>query len=159
MPGVWLDTPMIDLIHGDGTTETKLAGEVRKFTRFGIDMTKYPILVYPTLHYQNGGVEINKKTETRVPGLFAAGEVTGGVHGKNRLMGNSLLDYNVFGRRAGIYAASYIKNVKIGKLTLDHLDTYNKMLDKAHIKPGKTAPVLLPEYRGEMAIARALDIF
>lgn len=159
MPGVWLDTPMIDLIHGEGTTETKLAGEVRKFTRFGIDMTKYPILVYPTLHYQNGGIEINKKTETRVPGLFAAGEVTGGVHGKNRLMGNSLLDYNVFGRRAGIYAAAYIKNVKIGKLTLNHLDTYTKMLDKAHIKPGKTAPVILPEYRGEMAIARALDIF
>jgi len=159
MPGVWLDSPMIDLIHGKGTIATKLAGEVRKFKRFGIDMTKYPILVYPTLHYQNGGVEINEKTETRVPGLFAAGEVTGGVHGRNRLMGNSLLDYNVFGRRAGIYAAKYIKKVKIGKLTLNHLDKYNKMLDQANIKSTKTAPVILPEYRGEMALSRALDIF
>ena len=159
MPGVWLDTPMIEIIHGEGTIATKLAGELRKFNRFGIDMTKHPILVYPTLHYQNGGVEINERTETRVPGLFAAGEVTGGVHGKNRLMGNSLLDYNVFGRRAGIYAAKYIKKAKIGKLTLDHLKKYNKMLEQAGIKTEKTAPILLPEYRGEKAISRALDIF
>ena len=159
MPGVWLDSPMIEIIHGEGTIETKLAGEVRKFKRFGIDMTKHPILVYPTLHYQNGGVEINEKTETRVPGLFAAGEVTGGVHGKNRLMGNSLLDYNVFGRRAGIYSAKYVKKAKIGKLTLSHLDKYNKMLERANIKPTKTAPIILPEYRGEMAISRSLDIF
>lgn len=158
MPGVWLDSPMINIIHGEGTTETKLAGEVRKFKRFGIDMTKHPILVYPTLHYQNGGVEINEKCETKIPGLFAAGEVTGGVHGKNRLMGNSLLDYNVFGRRAGIYAAQYVKKAKVGKITLDHIDKYNRLLDAANIKTTKTAPVILPEYRGEMAISRALDI-
>ena len=159
MPGVWLDSPMIDIIHGKGTIEEKLAGEVRKFKRFGIDMTKHPILVYPTLHYQNGGVEINEHCKTKIPGLFAAGEVTGGVHGKNRLMGNSLLDYNVFGRRAGIYASNYIKKVKVGKLTLSHLDKYNKMLENANIKIEKTAPILLPEYRGEMAISRSLDIF
>jgi len=159
MPGVWLDTPMIEIKHGEGTIATKLAGEVRKFKRFGIDITQHPILVYPTLHYQNGGVEINEKTETKIPGLFAAGEVSGGVHGKNRLMGNSLLDFNVFGRRAGIYAAKYVKKAKVGKLTLGHLDKYNKMLDNAKIKPKKTAPIILPEYRGEMAISRALDIF
>lgn len=158
MPGVWLDSPMIDIIHGKGTIENKLAGEVRKFKRFGIDMTKHPILVYPTLHYQNGGVEINEKCETKVPGLFAAGEVTGGVHGKNRLMGNSLLDYNVFGRRAGIYAAKYVKKARIGKLTLSHIERYNKMIEKASIKTKNKAPILLPEYRGEMAISRALDI-
>ena len=158
MPGVWLDSPMIDIIHGEGTIETKLAGEVRKFKRFGIDMTKHPILVYPTLHYQNGGVEINECCETKIPGLFAAGEITGGVHGKNRLMGNSLLDYNVFGRRAGIYAAKYVKKAKVGKITLNHIDKYNKMLEKSNIKPTKTAPIILPEYRGEMAISRALDI-
>jgi len=159
MPGVWLDSPMIDIIHGKGTIEEKLAGEVRKFKRFGIDMANHPILVYPTLHYQNGGVEINEHCETKIPGLFAAGEVTGGVHGKNRLMGNSLLDYNVFGRRAGIYAANYIKKAKVGKLTLSHIDKYNKMLEKANIKLEKTAPIILPEYRGEMAISRSLDIF
>jgi succinate dehydrogenase / fumarate reductase flavoprotein subunit len=159
MPGVWLDSPMIDIIHGSGTIETKLSGEVRKFKRFGIDMSKHPILVYPTLHYQNGGIEINEKTETRVPGLFAAGEVSGGVHGKNRLMGNSLLDFNVFGRRAGIYAAKYVKKAKIGKLTLKHLDEFNNKLETTKIKPKKSAPIILPEYRGEMAISRALDIF
>jgi len=159
MPGVWLDSPMIDIIHGEGTIETKLAGEVRKFKRFGIDMAKHPILVYPTLHYQNGGVEINEKTETKISGLFASGEVSGGVHGKNRLMGNSLLDFNVFGRRSGIYAAKYVKKAKIGKLTLSHLDKYNKMLEQAKIKTAKSAPIILPEYRGEMAISRALDIF
>jgi len=158
MPGVWLDSPMIDIKHGEGTVATKLAGEVRKFKRFGIDMAKQPILVYPTLHYQNGGVEINEKCETKIPGLFAAGEVTGGVHGKNRLMGNSLLDYNVFGRRAGIFAAKYVKKVKIGKLSLKHIDKYNKMVEKANIKQKKVAPIILPEYRGEMAISRALDI-
>ena len=122
-------------------------------------MTKHPILVYPTLHYQNGGVEINERCETKIPGLYGAGEVTGGVHGKNRLMGNSLLDYNVFGRRAGIYAAKYVKKVKLGKLTLNHIEKYNKMVEKANIKTTKKAPILLPEYRGEMAISRALDIF
>ena len=145
--------------NGEGTIEEKLAGEVRKFKRFGIDIANYPILVYPTLHYQNGGVEINEKTETRIPGLFAAGEVSGGVHGKNRLMGNSLLDYNVFGRRSGIYAAKYVKKAKIGKLTLNHLNKYTKLLEKEGVKPKKTAPIILPEYRGEMAISRALDIF
>jgi succinate dehydrogenase/fumarate reductase flavoprotein subunit len=104
-------------------------------------------------------VEINEKTETKIPGLFASGEVSGGVHGKNRLMGNSLLGFNVFGRRSGIYAAKHVKKAKIGKLTLNHLDKYNKMLEQANIKSAKSAPIILPEYRGEMAIARALDIF
>jgi succinate dehydrogenase/fumarate reductase flavoprotein subunit len=74
-------------------------------------------------------------------------------------MGNSLLDFNVFGRRAGIYAANYIKKAKVGKLTLSHIDKYNKMLENANITLDKTAPIILPEYRGEMAISRSLDIF
>jgi len=158
MPGVWLDSPMINIIHGPGTIERELAGEVRKFGRFGIDMVKHPILVYPTYHYQNGGVEINENTETKVPGLFAAGEVTGGVHGKNRLMGNSLLDYNVFGRRAGIFVAEYVKTRTVGNLTLDHIDKYNAMLDEANIQSETKAPILLPEYRGQETLSRALDI-
>ena len=74
-------------------------------------------------------------------------------------MGNSLLDFNVFGRRAGIYAAKYVKKAKIGKLRLDYLEKYNKMLEQSNIKIEKTAPILLPEYRGELAISRSLDIF
>ena len=159
MKGIWLDSPMIDILHGEGTIEEKLAGEVRKFRRFDVDMVKHPIFVYPTLHYQNGGVEINEKCETKIPGLLAAGEVSGGVHGKNRLMGNSLLDFNVFGRRAGLYAAEYIKNVELGELTLSHLDAYSKQLEEAGISSELKAPIILPEYRGKKAISRALDIF
>jgi succinate dehydrogenase/fumarate reductase flavoprotein subunit len=135
-----------------------LAGEVRKFKRFGIDMTKHPILVYPTLHYQNGGVEINENCETGVPGLFAAGEVTGGVHGRNRLMGNSVLDYNVFGRRAGIITAKYVKNRTVGKLTLSHIDKYNGMLAQLNIMGEGKAPIILPEYRDQDTLGRSLDI-
>ena len=65
-------------------------------------MDKEPILVYPTLHYQNGGLEINGEGFTNtVSNLLVAGEAVGGIHGRNRLMGNSLLDVIVFGRDAG----------------------------------------------------------
>jgi len=157
--GIWLDTPMIEEIHGEGTIDRYFAAMKRQFGRFDIDISKQPILVFPTLHYQNGGVEIDEYAQTSVPGLFAAGEVTGGVHGKNRLMGNSLLDYNVFGRRAGIYAAKYVRKVKLGKLSLEHVKKYIKMLEEAGIKTDRKAPILLPDYRGKKALSRALDIF
>ena len=160
MIGVWLDSPMIDLIHGEGTIAKKLPAMVRQFKRFDIDITKDPILVFPTLHYMNGGVEINDRAETSVPGLFAAGEVCGGVHGKNRLMGNSILDYSVFGRRAGIFMAEYVKKAeKPSKLTLNHVLRYEKMLEEAGIKTDRKAPMLLPDYRGKKVLSRLLDIF
>ena len=158
MKGVWLDSPMIEIIHGEGTIHANLDAMYRMFQRFGIDMTKHPILVFPTLHYQNGGVEIDAHCQTSVKGLFAAGEVTGGVHGKNRLMGNSLLDYNVFGKIAGINVAEYIKGVKIGKLNLNHVKEYNKMLKKADIKTDVKAPIILPEYRGEKMLERTISV-
>jgi len=101
------------------------------YTRFDIDPTREPILVYPTLHYQNGGVVIDAQGWTGVPGLYAAGEVEGGVHGKNRLMGNSLLDFNVFGRRAGIAAAAWARQVTPGRPSLDHVDDYVALLRSA----------------------------
>lgn len=159
MRGVWLDSPMIDELKGKGTIRKNLAAMVRMFERFGIDMTEDPILVFPTLHYQNGGVEINQRAETSIPGLFAAGEVEGGVHGKNRLMGNSLLDYNVFGRRAGMYAAEYVKKVSIGRLSLDHVRKYEQAMRDAGVKTDRRAPMLLPDYRGKEVLSRALDIF
>lgn len=105
--GVWLDTPMIDLIGGEGKLERLFAGIVRRFHKYGIDVKTEPLLVFPTQHYQNGGVEISPWGETSVEGLLAAGEVAGGVQGRNRLGGNSLLDIFVFGRRAGQRAAEY----------------------------------------------------
>ncbi|MBC7190024.1 succinate dehydrogenase/fumarate reductase flavoprotein subunit, partial [Candidatus Aerophobetes bacterium] len=93
-----------------------------------------------------------------IEGLFVAGEVSGGVHGKNRLMGNSTLDCLVFGRRAGIYAAEYARSVKKEiRITLAHTKRYVEMLKEAGIKPERKAPVLLPDYRGKEVLARKID--
>ncbi len=158
MRGVWLDTPLIDIINGEGTSEREFAAMFRTFNKFGIDIREEPMLVYPTLHYQNGGVEINVQCETNVPGLYAAGEVCGGVHGKNRLMGNSQLDLYVFGRRAGRFAAERSKTVTLGSLTLDHLDVYEKMLSDAGVETDRKAPILLPEYRGKRTLEHQLKL-
>ena len=103
------------MIHGDGYTRHQFPGMCRQFNRFGIDIVKQPMLIYPSLHYQNGGIGINERCETNIPGLYVAGEASGGVHGRNRLMGNSVLDYNVFGRRAGQFASEYAKSVNPGQ--------------------------------------------
>ncbi|RLI05477.1 succinate dehydrogenase/fumarate reductase flavoprotein subunit [Candidatus Bathyarchaeota archaeon] len=158
--GVWLDTPMIDLIHGEGTIKKSFPGMVRMYKRFGIDITKNPVLVFPTLHYQNGGVETDPNGRTNLEGLLVAGEVSGGVHGKNRLMGNSTLDCLVFGRRAGITAAEYVKKgVTVGKPTLNHVKKYIKQLEEAGITTKRKSPILLPDYRGKAVLARMIDIF
>lgn len=159
MRGVWLDTPLIDVLNGEGSIQSSFPAMVRMFNRFGIDMTKDPVLVFPTLHYQNGGVETDPQGGTNIEGLLVAGEVSGGVHGKNRLMGNSTLDCLVFGKRAGMYAAEYIKSTKGDeKLTLEHVKNYVKMLREAGISPQRKAPILLPEYRGRSVLARMIDI-
>ena len=91
----------------------------RMFMNHGIDIRREPILVFPTLHYQNGGLDINVDGMTpNVPNLYVAGEAVGGIHGRNRLMGNSLLDIIVFGRNAGQNAAARAKDVTVGALTL-----------------------------------------
>ncbi len=103
--GVWLDTPAIDREHGDGFTADRLAYVHNRYRKAGMDITQERVLVYPVLHYRNGGLAIDEDAATTLPGLFAAGEIAGGVHGSNRLMGNSLLDTVVYGRRAGAGAA------------------------------------------------------
>ncbi|MBI5886102.1 MAG: FAD-binding protein [Deltaproteobacteria bacterium] len=153
--GVWLDSPMIDALHGEGTVRKELPAKYIQFKRYDIDISKLPMLIYPTLHYQNGGIGINERSETTIPGLYSAGEVTGGVHGRNRLMGNSLLDVLVFGRRAGLYAAEYAKSAKpSAKLTLGHVDAFNRELDAAGIKDAVVAPLLLPNYAPDHVRAR-----
>lgn len=143
--GVWLDTPMIELIGGEGTIENRIPAMLRMFGKYDLDIRKDPILIYPTLHYQNGGIDIGKDGMSGVENLFVAGEAVGGIHGKNRLMGNSLLDIIVFGRNAG-KAAAKKKNVKIGKLTLSHVNTFAKQLADAGIKTDVISPKLLPRY-------------
>lgn len=145
--GLWLDSPMIEELHGPGSVKKELPAKFIQFERHGIDISKEPMLVYPTLHYQNGGINVNGNTETVVPGLYAAGEAIGGVHGENRLMGNSLQDIITFGRRAGKNAAAYVKaGVELKALTLDHVVKFEKELAEAGIDSPAVAPILLPDY-------------
>lgn len=145
--GVWLDTPIIELIGGEGTIEKRIPGMFRMFGKYGIDIRKEPILIYPTLHYQNGGIEIGSDCQSTVENLFVAGEAVGGIHGRNRLMGNSLLDIIVFGRDAGKAASEKAKSVEVGKLTLSHVNAFARELKDAGITPKKLSPQLLPDYR------------
>ncbi len=144
---VWLDTPMIEKIGGEGTIEKRIPAMMRMFASYGIDIRKEPILVYPTLHYQNGGLDINVDCmTTNVKNLFVAGEAVGGIHGRNRLMGNSLLDIIVFGRTAGVSAAKAAKEATVGDLTLEHIAKFDAERDAAGIVTDAISPKLLPDY-------------
>jgi len=151
--GVWLDTPLVEIINGQGTINRIFPHLKHRFQGFGIDITKEPILVYPTIHYQNGGILIDERGESSVKGLYVAGEASGGVHGRNRLGGNSLLDIFVFGRRAGKYAALRAKEKKVGKLTLQCVNDYERELSEAGVLKDIASPGILPDYRYERTIS------
>jgi succinate dehydrogenase / fumarate reductase flavoprotein subunit len=146
--GVWLDTPLIDIFEGPGTAQHQFAGIYGRFREFGIDPSTEPILIFPTQHYQNGGVLTDTNGQTSVPGLYAAGEVAGGVHGRNRLGANSLVDILVFGRRAGSHAAETAKGVPKAGLTLEHVRRWNQDVDREVGEAAVVAPILLPDYSG-----------
>ena len=145
--GVWLDSPMLDVMFGEGYVQKEFPGKYIMYKRFEIDISKEPMLIYPTLHYQNGGLEFKATGETKIPGLFVAGEVGGGIHGENRLMGNSLLDIMVFGRISGRSAGQYALNkAEDGALSLDHVVQYNAEALAAGVDKARIAPLLLPDY-------------
>jgi L-aspartate oxidase len=100
-PAVYLDTTRVP----ESDAEISLPYMLRRYRGGGIDPLREPILTYPVLHYQNGGLVIDEHAETPVEGMYACGEIAGGTHGRNRMMGNSLLECCVFGRRAGRAAA------------------------------------------------------
>ncbi len=97
--GVWLDTAGLEKKE-PGIIEKRFPRLIQTGKTCGIDPREEPILIHPTLHYQNGGVEIDSGCKTSVKGLYASGEVSGGIHGTNRLMGNALLEIISFGRTA-----------------------------------------------------------
>jgi aspartate oxidase len=101
-PAVYLDTRRIP----ESDADVSLPYMLRRYRASGIDPLAEPILTYPVLHYQNGGLVIDERAETTLEGLFACGEIAGGTHGRNRMMGNSLLECCVFGQRAGREAAA-----------------------------------------------------
>jgi L-aspartate oxidase len=100
-PAVYLDTTRI----AEADAEISLPYMLRRYRAADIDPLAEPILTYPVLHYQNGGLRIDANAETTLEGVYACGEIAGGTHGRNRMMGNSLLECCVFGRRAGRAAA------------------------------------------------------
>jgi len=106
--GVWLDTPLVEQLNGTGYIAQRYPTFYKLFLDQGHDLAKDRVLVYPIVHYSLGGIEIDVDAMTATAGLFAAGEVTWGVHGEDRLMGNSLLDIFVFGRVAGKAASKYV---------------------------------------------------
>lgn len=128
--GVFLDIAWIKerLPNAEEHIRKKLPSMYHQFKELaGIDITKEPMEVGPTTHYVMGGVRVDGDTQmTCVAGLFAAGEVAAGLHGANRLGGNSLSDLLVFGKRAGEFAAEFAKNspdAKVNEAELDALAT------------------------------------
>ena len=104
-PAVYLDTTRIP----EADADVSLPYMFRRYRAGGVDPLQEPILTYPVLHYQNGGLVIDERAETTLAGVFACGEIAGGTHGRNRMMGNSLLECTVFGRRAGAAAAEMVR--------------------------------------------------
>jgi aspartate oxidase len=101
-PAVYLDTTRI----AEDDANVSLPYMLRRYRAAGHDPLREKILTYPVLHYQNGGLVIDPNAETTLEGVYACGEMAGGTHGRNRMMGNSLLECCVFGRRAGRAAAA-----------------------------------------------------
>ena len=144
--GVWLDTPLLEAEQGEGTLNKHFPAMVRQYERFGINIAKDPVLIYPTLHYQNGGVKIDVNGESDVKNLFVAGEASGGLHGRNRLMGNSLLDLMVYGKRSGLTAAARAQSGSQGKLTMEHVMKFKDEAKKHHVSADVISPMLFPAY-------------
>jgi len=143
--GVWLDTPGLEK-KNPGILKKRFPKLVQLGLKSKIDLTKTPMLIYPTLHYQNGGVVINKKGLSSIPGLYCVGEVSGGIHGRNRLMGNALLEIISFGRRAGADAALLRKNRGHKKITIDHISNLRRELMQHGMPMKEKAPLLFPDY-------------
>src|SRR5208283_762511 len=128
--GVFLDISWIKekLPNAAEHIKKKLPSMYHQFKQLAdIDITKEPMEIGPTTHYMMGGVEVDAESQmSSVPGLFAAGECGAGLHGANRLGGNSLSDLLVFGQRAGEFAAKYAKENSGGKVPVDHVDAAAK---------------------------------
>ncbi|MDM0047450.1 FAD-binding protein [Variovorax sp. J22R115] len=143
--GVFLDTPTLEKEH-PGILEKRLVTLRHLAGKCGHDPAQEPFLVYPTLHYQNGGVAIGKHGETSVGGLHCVGELSGGIHGRNRLMGNALLDILSMGRRAGAKAAESAGRVITGRASIAHIHAWQRELTLAGLPLESRSPQLFPDY-------------
>lgn len=145
LTGVFLDTPGLER-RFPSLLRQRLVSLCHLAARSNINPTREPLLVRPTLHYQNGGVVIDEFGATTVPGLYCAGEVSGGIHGRNRMMGNALLEIITFGRRAGAHAASTAESKPAPKVGLFHLYDWQRQLTLAGLPVDVRGPLLFPPY-------------
>lgn len=143
--GLLLDTPGLERDH-PGILAGRLPTLSHLARRAGFDPAGEPFLVRPTLHYQNGGLAIDPAGHSSLPGLLAAGEVTGGLHGRNRMMGNALLELVVFGRRAGRSAAADARLERPRNLGVNHLADWRRALLAAGLPLGRKGPLLFPPH-------------
>jgi succinate dehydrogenase / fumarate reductase flavoprotein subunit/L-aspartate oxidase len=142
--GVWLDTPGLEL-RNPGILMKRFPKLVHLGKKAGIDPVESPLLIYPTLHYQNGGVVIDANGQTTVPGLYCVGEASGGIHGKNRIMGNALLEIISFGRRAGSHAAEQRHGKGHKQVGLEHLSRLRRELTISGMPMELKSPMLFPD--------------
>ena len=143
--GVLLDTPGLEAAN-PGILAKRLVTLTHLAARAGFNPAEAPFLICPTLHYQNGGIAIDTTGRTAIPGLFCAGEASGGLHGLNRLMGNALLELVAFGRRAGAAAAEAGRGAQHRGIGLTHLAAWQRALVAAGLPLDRRAPMLFPPY-------------
>lgn len=155
--GVWLDTPGLERDQ-PGLLRSRFGGLVHLAGKARIDAASRPLLIHPTLHYQNGGVVIDVDGGSTVPGLYCVGELAGGVHGRNRLMGNALLDIIVFGRRAGGAAADRRSAEPHRKITIEHLHAWQRELTLTQLPLERRGPLLFPSYANADRLDAAMDL-
>ncbi|UYZ84692.1 FAD-binding protein [Entomomonas sp. E2T0] len=143
--GVFLDVPDLER-RNPGILKERLVSLSHLGKQCNIDLTVEPIMVRPTLHYQNGGVVIDENGQTTVSGLYCVGEMTGGIHGRNRMMGNALQEIITFGRRAGEHAALTANQHPAPKVGLFHLYNWQRQLILSGLPTNVYGPILFPEY-------------
>ena len=139
--------------HGGAYLDFRHVGEARLRTAFGpvidrllangIDLAKTPVEVGPIAHYHMGGVRVNSRMESRVQGLYAAGEAVGGANGANRLSGNAISEAFVFGHRAGQSAGEYARNVSAAGTSHDFTVALERLNDLKPKRFSGPAPVVL----------------
>ena len=159
--GVWLDISFKPALY----IKKRLPKIYKQFKSVGVDITKQKMEVAPTSHYSMGGIRTYLNGETNVKGLFAVGEVTGDVHGANRLGGNSLAETVVYGRITGKAASQFAKRIKNKEINVEHLDKlfleFNNLINiKGKINPNKIkeeAQIIMWKYVGIIRERRTLE--
>lgn len=123
--------------------EERLPKMLEAHLEIGVDIREEPMEVTPSAHYIMGGIEINTQAETNLKGLYAAGEVTGGIHGANRLGGNSLADTQVFGKIAGENAAKFAKEQSLPKVDYMFFEREETHVHALFERNGGSSPTVL----------------